>query len=506
MTGIIYTRVSTKEQVEEGNSLETQLRLCKQFANKNEVTVIKDGIFREEGESAKSVNRKVLKSMMEFCVLHKGKIQCLIIYRIDRLSRDAGDYNQLKNFFNGLGIKVISVSEKIEDNPTGHFVETILAGAAQLENEIRGERSKNGMIDAVREGRYPWKAPYGYINTRVNGKKNIAPEQNDELLKLLREGWTLIDCGFGETEALKTLRKKGLNGPNGKPMRIQTFSKMLRNPIYKGLINKFDLSVVSQDIVPIVEQDLWDRVYEKLEGKQKRPPKYKKLNPDYPLRGDLICIRGHRMTGSASRGNGGLYARYHCPKCRGGGTSFDNVELNNLFIDFLNLYEYPSGLNEALKEAFILNLESDLKINNKHRRSLEKQISELDALDLSITKKNVAGIYSDNHTSKMLSANDLERTQLQFQLNDLDTGLDDAEEIIQFGFNTMSTLGETWKETDNMFVKQKFQKWVFPSGFSYDGQKFGTSKTALCLSVKKDFSNEKSLVVIPRRIELLLPG
>jgi site-specific DNA recombinase len=319
MRTLIYTRVSTKEQVDEGNSLPTQEKICRRYAENNGMKVV--GMFREEGESAKTVHRTQLKKLMEYCTVNKKSVDAILIYRIDRLSRETADYLQLKSFFAALGIKVVSASENIEDTPVGRFIENVLAGTAQFDNEVRAERSKNGMVDGVKEGRWQWKAPFGFINTRVEGKKNIAPTEDTHKLNLIREAWSLIDNGYSETEALKMVTAKGLLNDRQKPIQIQHFSKMLQNTLYMGVIEAFGLTIYSSSIKPIIDEETWHRVNDRITGKNKAPAKYKKLNPDFPLRGSLLCEYGHRMTGSAPKGNGGRYPKYHCPTCRGKGNS-----------------------------------------------------------------------------------------------------------------------------------------------------------------------------------------
>ena len=87
---IIYLRVSTEEQVE-NFSLETQDKICKQEAERRNIAIVK--VFREEGRSAKTINgRPVLIEMLEFCKKNKKNIDALIVYRLDRLSRQTSDY------------------------------------------------------------------------------------------------------------------------------------------------------------------------------------------------------------------------------------------------------------------------------------------------------------------------------------------------------------------------------------------------------------------------------
>jgi len=505
-SAILYARVSTKEQVEDGNSLATQQRLCREFAAREEIAILNDGVFIEQGESAKTALRTELQKMLTYATLHKDEIDFLLIYRIDRLSRDTKDYGELKVFFASLGIRVVSISESFDDNPVGRFIENTLAGVAQFDNKVRAERSKNGMIDAVREGRWVWKAPLGYVNARVSGKKNIKPDTDNRTAELLREAWELVDCGYTIASARKMLTDKGLRTETGKVVSVSQFHKIFRHPIYKAVIDRFGLEVASTTIKPIVEPELFDKVYEKLTGSQKTPDKYLKANPEFPLRGIMYCTNGHRMTGSAPRGNGGRYPKYHCAKCRGVGTSHDKDKVEGQFVRMLNGLEYQEDMKEALVVAIEENWAVEQNNSRKLVAKLKKRVQELDTLDNEIARKNLNGVFSDAHTKTLLAENNLERTEIKLELGQYNNLDQDLEEVVEFGLSSLQRIGTIWQELDDIYVKQRFQKWLFPAGTTWNGEDFGTSQLPLCLSIKKELSEENSLLVIPRRIELLLPG
>src|SRR5579871_6271925 len=175
-TAVAYCRVSDPRQADEGNSLATQEKQAHEYAQKSGYHL--DRVFIERGESAKTDDRHVLKEMLSYCQKNKGRIQVVIIPKIDRLARNRDDYGTLKAFLSRLQIRLDSIGERIEDTPVGRFTESILASVAQFDNEIRAERCKGGMVEAVREGRWMWLAPKGYRNVRINGKANIAPDEH----------------------------------------------------------------------------------------------------------------------------------------------------------------------------------------------------------------------------------------------------------------------------------------------------------------------------------------
>src|SRR5687767_3800489 len=132
---VIYCRVSTKEQVEEGNSLVTQEKNCREYAQKNGYEIA--ALFVEQGESAKTADRTELKRLMSFCANRKNNIQAIIAYKIDRISRNTDDYSQIRILLKRYGVEIKSTSEYFEDTPAGRFMENIIANVAQFDNDVR---------------------------------------------------------------------------------------------------------------------------------------------------------------------------------------------------------------------------------------------------------------------------------------------------------------------------------------------------------------------------------
>ncbi|HJP64208.1 MAG TPA: recombinase family protein [Mucilaginibacter sp.] len=178
---VIYCRVSTKEQVDEGNSLISQERLCREYALKEGFDIIE--VFIEKGESAKTAKRKELNRLLTFCTTKKDSIQAVIAYKVDRISRNMTDYSNIKVRLKKWGVVIKSVTEFFEDTPAGRFMENIIANVGQFDNDVRTERSIGGMKEATQEGRYVWTAPLGYSNAKVDGKSTIVPNSMAPLIR-----------------------------------------------------------------------------------------------------------------------------------------------------------------------------------------------------------------------------------------------------------------------------------------------------------------------------------
>ena len=123
MKSIIYVRVSTTEQAQLGYSLKAQEELCKDYAKRYKYDILK--VFIEKGESAKTTNRTELKSMLEYARINKNSLDALIIYKMDRLSRDTIDSLSIRLKLKEYGIDLKSVTEPFDDSPIGTFTATL---------------------------------------------------------------------------------------------------------------------------------------------------------------------------------------------------------------------------------------------------------------------------------------------------------------------------------------------------------------------------------------------
>src|SRR5580692_6805482 len=202
MKGIIYCRVSSKEQVE-GTSLESQELACREYANRTQIEVLR--VFVEKGESAKFADRTQLLELMEFCRDRRNGVTSLLVWKVDRLARNVGDHFNIKATLLKLGVQVVSVTEPIDAKPEGKLLETILAGFAQFDNDLRAARTVQGMRRKLQEGLFPWKAPLGYRTVTLGAKKTEPDQPDQPAFGLLQRAWN--DFATGKYMKVEVLRK-----------------------------------------------------------------------------------------------------------------------------------------------------------------------------------------------------------------------------------------------------------------------------------------------------------
>ena len=148
----LYPRVSTEDQSRYGHSLDEQEESMIALCQYKKYEIYK--IYREEGVSAKSMNRPKFQEMIED--LKSGKINKIIVYKLDRLTRSIQDLESICKLIEETGTGLESASEDINtDSATGKFFIRMTTILAQLEIERCSERTKFGLTGAVKKGHVP---------------------------------------------------------------------------------------------------------------------------------------------------------------------------------------------------------------------------------------------------------------------------------------------------------------------------------------------------------------
>lgn len=474
----IYCRVSTKEQVDEGNSLKTQLRICREFALKNGYEIDENAVFIEEGESAKTADRTKLRKMLDYCAQKKSQISAVIVYKIDRLSRNTDDYSQIRLLLKRYAVEIKSTSEHFEDTPAGRFMENMIANVAQFDNDVRAERCSNGMKDAIRDGRYVWMAPIGYSNVQVLGKATIAP---NHMAPLIRKAFEFVSTELHPVDDIwRIMTKEGLCKKNGQPVTRGYFHSLLRNVLYTGWIEKFGERHKGL-FDPIISEELFACVQRVLKNKGHKVSSYKTDNPDFPLRRFIFSPTGLKLTGSWSKGNGGKYAFYRFGS-KGGNFQRDEVEKN--FMVHMDSYKFSekhiNKLKSLVRENFYKATENDRRDTHK----LEYRLKELTEEEEALIRKNLKGVVSDDVLKRSLINIDKARLNIQADLALMHEVSVSPEEAVEFSEEYLRSPSTVWKNSD-ISTQTKLQWFQFPSGIIFDGKNFETKEISSVFKAKE---------------------
>ncbi|OQB05030.1 MAG: putative DNA-invertase from lambdoid prophage Rac [bacterium ADurb.Bin212] len=493
---IIYCRVSTKEQVEEGHSLETQERICREYAERKEFKLLREP-FVEEGESAKTTARPVLQDLLRYCTKNYKNIDAIIVYKIDRLSRNTDDYGQLRLLFDKLNIRIVSTSENFSKDPVGRFIENTLANVSELDNAIRAERCVNGSIELINKGMRNGRPPVG-LRKIGTGKDRLIVKVEPQANLIFRAFELLDTQSYSEMEVYRKVIDEGLMHYSGKPIAFVYFDKMIRNPIYKGFLTDFGQNIESKLIEKVVSPELFDRVQGFLDGKKKKMPKYLKNNPDFPMRGMIRCERcGEKLSGSFNKGNGGLFPNYskRC-KCEFKDKIFGRDQIHARFAEYLTDFEYDENLINALVVAIKKNWHKRNEYIIQKRESISKEISDLDDKKQKIGDKILANPEQEEFWNDQLNRTINEQKTLRSELDTIVDPEESSDQVVKFAMQYLKQLSSNWSNQKNLEIKQRFQNFFFPEGITvFQDGRFGTSVLPLCMRIKSLYATQNYTLV-----------
>lgn len=507
MNGIIYTRVSSDEQVK-GMSLAFQQSDCFRYARERNITVVKT--FEERGESAKFANRPELVALLEYCRRNKQQVNALVVWKLDRLSRNQMDYYFIKRTLLEYGVALYSATEPSLDNTSsiaGKVFETFSALQAEIDNTVRRERAIRGMEAKIEVGIHPWKPPLGYLcaQNRLKGLKKTEPDKPDpnrfpiiqQLFRMCREQRI---CGNVELAAMAN--RYGLRTERGTKIYPQLIDRIMGNKFYAGiLINPWKRDEIEGKHHPAISRDEFYVVQLLRKGKVPHAPKHHRTeHPDFPLRKIVMCGACRAaLTGSWSRGNGGAYAYYHCPKrqCSLYGKAIRKADLEAAFAQKLEEITPKPGQLEVFKATLIdqwRQRKATLAVATEERMRQTKTIEQqLDAL----IDMRVRNLLTDDEFLSRKERLTSELAELRLAPNHAPTSDHDVEALAAYAADFVTSLPGRWRRQEPN-LKRRFQQHVFPEGISFERDHgFGTAKPGLLYKLSRDKGELESYLVHP---------
>ena len=222
-----YVRVSTANQVENGEGLNIQRDKILAYCKERNIDIVR--FYEDRGISGTVKDRDGLLELLKDC--EKGFISKVIVYKQDRLSRELTVSLWLETQFKKHDIEISSVidPEYDLDDPLQKAFKRIADVFAELEKDVIATRLKDGRINKVKNGeRGSGPIPFGYV--KVGDKLEIKPDEAQHLVRIFR--WAVK--GYRYSEIVRKLNKLGATTKRGKPFQIQSLKYCLSNKMYYG--------------------------------------------------------------------------------------------------------------------------------------------------------------------------------------------------------------------------------------------------------------------------------
>lgn len=410
----IYTRKSTSEGLDQDfTSLDAQRESAESYiaSQKSEGWIMLPALYDDGGYTGANTDRPALQKLMSD--IKDGGINCIVVYKVDRLSRSLLDFTHLLEFFEKYNVTFVSVTQAFNTNTSmGRLTLNILLSFAQFEREIISERTKDKMGAARKKGRWVGGIPIlGYDLDRINHKLVINLKEAEivcELFHIYTKEKSLLRTTVILNE--KGYRRKAYVTSQGKTMGGQKFQTttiqyILKNITYTGKI-KYVGKIYPGLHEQIISDEMFQRVQEILANNRVRGEKTKVSKNTALLSEILRCkdcskamFHTYTMRGKYK------YSYYVCQSAQKQGScptrSVNAQTIEDAVIDKLRTIAANStDAQKELKEALIVNspIWDTLFPQQKHK-ALKLMLKEVEysavdgKLDLTLNHNGIKFLY-----------------------------------------------------------------------------------------------------------------
>lgn len=504
---VIYCRVSDQNQVKNGHGLSSQETRCREFARYSNLDVV--AVYHEEGISGSLILRPAMQNMLEYLRDNPGTI--VIIDDISRLARGLEAHIQLRTAISESGGILKSPSIEFGEDSDSQLVENLLASVSQHHRQKNAEQVKNRMRARMLNGYWLMKAPVGYKMQKVDGhgKMLVKDEPVCDAVRDALEGYAY--GRFDSPVEIQQFLQYQTCFPKNKQgkVHIQRVLDLLNRMVYTGYYEypEWDISLMQGKHEPIIAFQTFMKVQEKFHGNLKAPAA-PGLEDDFPLRGFILCdCCGSPMTACWSKGKTRKYPYYLCRQ--------DGCELKGKSIRADQAEEDFAKLLSKLcpKEGTIdLMLELIEKVKKERLGNRKIIISELQRERIAAERKidtlvdRIVGCTS----ATLIETYERQIAQLERNRVEIDEKIKEAEHYSSYSKKLNRTFLEylenprKYWDSYGSTGKKTVLKATFSQPLKYSKKEgYRTPAIALPFSVMGDLSGKNSVLVEPRRFELL---
>ncbi|MBS0247555.1 MAG: recombinase family protein [Proteobacteria bacterium] len=307
----VYTRKSTEEGLEqEFNSLDAQREACEAYvaSQKAEGWLLQGDRYDDGGFSGGTLERPALRRLL--ADIEAGRVDVVVVYKIDRLSRSLMDFAKLVEVFDRRQVTFVSVTQAFNTTTSmGRLTLNVLLSFAQFEREVIGERIRDKVAASRRKGM--WMGGWTPLGYDVRNRKLAVNEREAELVRSI---FRRFSRGTPPQLLIEQLGQEGRLNKQGKPIDKGYLYRVLNNRVYLGEAVHKDTSYPGEH-EPIVESKLWDQVHSLIRGSPHTRRTRQLGRTPALLKGLIFGPSGTAMTPTHTRKRGKLYRYYASTDC-----------------------------------------------------------------------------------------------------------------------------------------------------------------------------------------------
>lgn len=372
---VLYARVSSKEQEQEGYSIPAQLKLLQDYAQKNALNVVR--IF-EDVETAKQAGRTYFNEMVKF-LQDSPDTKIILVEKTDRLYRNFRDYVAIDDLINNLKMEIhlVKEGEVLGKDSKSHqkFIHGIKVLMAKNYIDNLSEETKKGKMEKAEQGIFPSAAPIGYKNVEkvTDGQKVKTVDIDGTKAPIIRKMFERYATGhYSLSQIVDLVASEGLISKNGLKLGISNVESILKNPFYYGYF-RWGSKLYKGNHEPIISRELFDMVQKAFRG-YKRPQGNKH---NFAFTGLLTCGKcGCAITAEIKKGK---YIYYHCTEYKGKcSNSYIREEaLGEKLGELVKGIQIDTKDIEDIKEALLSSHQDEKEYHDRQISSLNAQYTKL---------------------------------------------------------------------------------------------------------------------------------
>lgn len=421
---LIYCRVSSERQKNEGHGLESQEHRCREYAHQKGYEV--EQVFKDSFSGGGDfMNRPAMASLLDYLDKNPSENYAVIFDDLKRFARDTIFHLKLRKEFDARQAKVECLNFTFEDTDEGQFIETILAAQAELERKQNKRQVIQKQKARLEKGYWPFFPPPGYSHhkTSVHGKL-LVPNAKALLIKECFEGFAL--GRFREQSDVQRFLQSR-NFLEDKPIYLEYVKRMLRRIVYAGYIEypEWNVERIKGHHEAIISLETYEKVQDRL-GDRKHVKNVQ--HPDFPMRGLVFCSECEKaMTAAWSKGRSQKYPYYKCQTitCKNKGKGVRKEEVEDGIEEILLEVQPRSGVialtEEILMDVWNKRINNQEQILGEYRRQQGVLRRDLDSLVEKLTKaqnERVISILEDKIEAIDKQIKDLDKKLSTNQIDD----------------------------------------------------------------------------------------
>ncbi len=452
MKGVIYARYSAGSGQNE-QSIEGQLRDCYEYAKNHDITIVNEYIDRHI--SGTTDERAQFQKMIADS--SKKLFDTVIVWKLDRFSRNRYDSAIYKAQLKKNGIKILYAKEAIPEGPEGIILESLLEGMAEYYSAELAQKIKRGIRESV------------YKCHTVGGQRTLgyktAPDKtfqiDDEEAYIVLKIFTMYAEGVPVKDIVNELNTMGLKTTRNGNFHKNSITNILKNEKYIGVYECAGIRI-ENGIPPIIDTELFSRAKKRLDANRQAPARYK-AHMKYLLSGKLYC--GHCQSGmigeSGTSKQGKTHYYYICAEKKRNRSACDKKIVRKDWLENLVVSETVKNILQPDKIQLIAKRCAELSAKesaqNGELKYLQKQLAETNKALNNLVAAIEQGVFSQT-TQGRLTELEATKARLQFEIESHKAALPTLTEkhiifmLSQFQRETTDNLAEYNENIIECFV------------------------------------------------------